>query len=344
MLQQTQVATVIPYYRRFLERFPTVRDLAAADLDAVLELWAGLGYYARARNLHRAAQAVVEQHAGRFPRTLDGLRGLPGVGDYTAGAIASIAFGERAAVVDGNVARVFSRLFCIRENLQGGPGRDRLWRVAEKLVPADRPGDFNQALMELGATVCLPKNGAMCLTCPLKSQCEAFAAGSVAELPMKKIKTPVKDELHVVAAIVDSKNRWLVIKRPTDGLWGGLWELPTMVATSSAARIDTASQAEMLADTLVDRDIEINSRPFCDITHQLTHRTVRFVGHVCRMAGRPVSARPSAKELHVVIPQRRWLPIREINAIGISTAMRKVLESLITINGTRTHTRLSRST
>ena len=183
MLQQTTVATVLPYYERFLKRFPDVKALAAASEDEVLKLWAGLGYYSRARCLHRAAGEVVAEHGGRFPSDFDAALSLPGIGRYTAGAILSIAFNQPRALVDGNVMRVFSRLFGIRGNIKRPETVKGFWARAEELVPQDRPGDWNQALMELGATVCLPESP-LCGACPLSKICAAKAEGIQDRLPV----------------------------------------------------------------------------------------------------------------------------------------------------------------
>ena len=184
MLQQTTVATVIGYFERFLERFPDVRALARADEAAVLRLWAGLGYYSRARNLHRAAKAVVEEHAGRFPRTLQGLRSLPGVGRYTAAAVASIAFGLPAELVDGNVIRVYARLFALRGDPRSPALQEKVWTLAAEHLDHGRPGDWNQALMELGATVCSPV-GPECGRCPLSKSCLARKRGLQDSIPVQ---------------------------------------------------------------------------------------------------------------------------------------------------------------
>lgn len=321
MLQQTQVATVIPYYRRFLDRFPTVHDLAAAPLDDVLELWAGLGYYARARNLHRAANAVVKEFGGSFPQAAETLQSLPGVGAYTAGAVASIAFGECSPVVDGNVSRVLSRLFGLFVNIQSATGRRLLWTTAADLVPHAKPGDFNQALMELGATVCLPKQAARCDVCPLMKFCAAHKADAVAELPIKERRTAVVSETHAVAAI-QSGQRWLFIRRPESGLWGGLWELPTRRIDANgetAADSVTKLASEQLNGDAVRVNLRTTEEPFCDFTHQLTHRMIRFVGHVCAI--------PHVRKLEDR-SSRRWLTLKETARLGLSRGMRRIVELL----------------
>lgn len=315
MLQQTQVATVIPYFERFITRWPTVADLAAASLDDVLHAWAGLGYYARARNLQKAARMVVEEFDGAFPESVDELLRLPGVGRYSAGAIASIAFGKKAAVVDGNVARVLARLFVIESDVRAGDGRDKAWEIADSLVSEKRPGDFNQALMELGATVCLPGAGARCLTCPLQSECGACAAGRAAELPVRTKKTPVLKETHVVLAI-EMEGKWLMVRRPEGGLWGGLWELPS--APTAATRIQQG--VSKLAKQMMLRGFAINKRPFLRFKHQLTHRSIEFVcftglaqGDRQQWSGDAIAC---------------WKTVNRIGTMGISRAMMRVVEAL----------------
>ena len=224
MLQQTRVETVIPYYERFLARFPDVRTLASADLDDVLGVWAGLGYYSRARNLRRAAQVVVDEFDAELPRDVDGLRSLPGVGPYTAGAVASIAFDRPEPIVDGNVARVLARLFDIREEVSQPAVARRLWEIAGELVVGRSPGDLNQALMELGATLCVPR-APRCLACPLLRQCAAYAAGDPQSLPVRGSKARPR-RIEATAALVLRRGKALAVRRPPSGLLGGLWELP----------------------------------------------------------------------------------------------------------------------
>ncbi|MFA6239890.1 MAG: A/G-specific adenine glycosylase [Candidatus Hydrogenedentales bacterium] len=224
ILQQTRVDQGIPYFERFLRAFPTVQDLASASEDEVLKLWEGLGYYSRARNLHRAARIVANERNGAFPDSAAELEKLPGIGRYTAGAIASIAFGERAPIVDGNVVRVLSRLFDITESTDKTDTRARLWALAAELVPEDAPGDFNQALMELGARVCTPKNP-NCSSCPVRLRCEARLLEVQEERPVRNAKKKVPHH-ECVVAVVKRNGRYLIGKRPSSGLLGGLWEFP----------------------------------------------------------------------------------------------------------------------
>ena len=223
MLQQTRVAAVIPHYERFLERFPDVRALASAPEQTLLAAWAGLGYYSRARNLQRAARKIVEQD--HFPRDYSSLLNLPGVGDYTAAAIASIAFDLPHAVVDGNVLRVLSRFTAERGNVDSVPVRNRLRAVAESMLDSQRPGEFNQALMELGATVCVPKQPA-CRLCPIASECRAHQQGIETELPVKSVR-PGASRVEKQLLVIERQSKVLIWQRPGEHRrLAGFWELP----------------------------------------------------------------------------------------------------------------------
>lgn len=237
MLQQTRVEAVIPYYERWMRRFPTLEALAEADVDDVLREWQGLGYYARARNLHRAARLVRERYHGQIPGDVEALRRLPGVGEYTAGAIASIAFGIPAPAIDGNVRRVFSRLLDDPD-----PAPAELRRVVAALVPEDRPGDFNQALMELGATVCTPRSPA-CDRCPVAAVCRARTNGTVAERPRPKPKKALPEDDVATAVIVSPSGRILVVRRPEEGLLGGMWEFPGTAVRAGETPAEAARRA-----------------------------------------------------------------------------------------------------
>jgi len=227
MLQQTQVATVIPYFEKYTETFPTVEHLASAPLDEVLHLWSGLGYYARARNLHKAAQIVVQEHRGKFPNTVDGLVALPGIGRSTAGAIMSIAHKKRAPILDGNVKRVLARYYAI----PGWPDqRDvakKLWEYAEKNTPTERVPHYTQAMMDLGATVCT-RSKPLCDVCPLQKNCQANKDGAQLEYPGKKPKKnlPVKSKQMVI--MINAKKEVFLEQRPPQGIWGGLWSFPEL--------------------------------------------------------------------------------------------------------------------
>src|SRR5437016_2191131 len=224
LLQRTRIASGTPYYERFLMRFPTVQDLAAASLDDVLAVWEGLGFYGRARRLHAAARVIVAEHAGKVPHCYEVLAALPGIGPYTAGAIASIAFGIVAPAVDGNVLRVLARLFRIREDVTSVVVRRRLIELAATLVSRDAPGAFNQAIMELGATVCTPTRPA-CDRCPLENQCLARAAGEEREIPITANRKKPR-AVPVSFALIEAKGRVLLVRREPGTLLSGLWGLP----------------------------------------------------------------------------------------------------------------------
>ena len=222
MLQQTRAGSVVPYYRRWMERFPDVGALADADLEEVLRLWQGLGYYARARNAHRCARRVRERCGGHFPSSSAELRSLPGVGPYTAAAVASIAFGEAVPAVDGNVRRVVARLCDLPD-----PSLAEVRDLAAGLMDTARPGDFNEAMMELGATVCTPR-APSCGACPLATGCRARAAGTVAERPLRRRRQAVPTRIWGVLVAVSPRGRTLVVRRPPEGLLGGMWEFPAV--------------------------------------------------------------------------------------------------------------------
>jgi A/G-specific adenine glycosylase len=281
MCQQTRVDTATPYWERWMARFPTVGALAEAPLDDVLGLWAGLGYYGRARNLHRAARVVVADHAGELPRSADGLRAIPGIGRYTAGAIASIAYDEAAPVVDGNVARVLARVFALEDDVRSTAGQRALWQHAAELVPADAPGDFNQGLMELGATICTPAKP-RCAMCPLAARCAARAAGRQDELPVvpRRKRADELPRLRQIAAWIERDGRVLLAQRPAGGLYGGLWELPQAarrpaLVAAFGGRLELAARAAVRHRQLLShRRLEIELRPAT-----LTGRVPRLEGY-----------------------------------------------------------------
>jgi len=230
MLQQTRVETVIPYFETWMRLFPTITDLAKASEQDVLNAWEGLGYYSRARNLHKAAQIVHEQYAGKLPRDLSALRKLPGIGRYTVGAIASIAFGMDEPTLDGNLRRVFARLFDVSEPAHSSAGEKILWELAAEHLPKGLAGDYNQALMDLGATICLPKNP-RCLICPLMEICVSRANGTQEKRPVSKPKKETPHYFHaagvIVRQIADAPHEEVLLaKRPSKGLLGGMWEFP----------------------------------------------------------------------------------------------------------------------
>lgn len=317
MLQQTQVTTVIPYYERFTAVFPTVEALAAADQDTVLKLWEGLGYYSRARNMHLAAKTVVEKHGGQFPTTADDLMTLPGIGRYTAGAIASIAFGEPTPVLDGNVIRVFSRLFDIDEDVTQSSVQNRLWELAEQLVPAANPGDYNQALMELGRTVCKPRSP-LCGKCPVHDFCLAYQRGVQEGRPVKKKKAPTPHYDVTAGLIRNELNELLIAKRPDDKLLGGLWEFP-------GGKLDgNETLPECLQRELQEElGIQVEVGPFfVKVRHAYTHFKITLHVFECRYL--PEGGSPQTLQC----ADWRWVAEADLGRYAFSAADRQVIEAL----------------
>ena len=279
MLQQTRVATVIPYYERFLARFPDVRALAEAPLDDVLAHWSGLGYYRRARMLQQAAQTIVAQHAGQFPATTAELLLLPGIGRYTAGAIASIAFDAREPLVDGNVARVFARLFALDGDPASKQFQDELWSRAAVLLPRSKgAGEWNQALMELGALVCTPREP-RCCDCPLAKRCRALAEGRVAELPALAARRTAID-VDLLVLLVPARGRWLVERRPAQGRMASLWQFPTIERATNAvsgARLFPTQWPKSVAKDgrRVPLLTETSAEALTRLRHTITHHRIR---------------------------------------------------------------------
>lgn len=308
MLQQTQVATVIPYYQRFLARFPTIADLAAADEQDVLRAWQGLGYYSRARNLQAAARRVVSDHGGALPATRDELLTLPGVGRYTAGAVASIAFGQRAPILDGNVTRVLCRLDRIAADSRARLTVQRLWRRAEEILPAKRPGDFNSAMMELGATVCTPRNP-QCLICPVRAHCEAQAAGEQERIPAPRKARPTPLFRRRIYCI-SREGRWLIEQRPPRGRWAGMWQFVT---------VDAEADANTSVPATAGLPVELNDcRRIGAVSHGLTHRRYEFEVYVGRAGSRLSDDRPN----------RRWATLGELDAYPLPRPHLKVVRML----------------
>jgi len=286
MLQQTQVTTVTPYFGRFLKRFPTVGDLARADLQDVLKAWEGLGYYSRARNLHRAATVVVRDLAGDIPGDVDALRRLPGIGRYTAAAIASIAFGQPHPVLDGNVARVCARFWCIARDLRGARvAQDVERRLAVAIADSDDPSSFNQAMMELGALVCRPREPA-CAECPLRSACAALVAGRTGDLPLRRKRPPVPHH-RIAVGIVEHEGRVLIARRGEDQMLGGLWEFPGG-KRETGERLEQTVRRELREE--VNLDVRIVRR-LCTIRHAYSHFRITLTAFLCTPAEAPAAAR-----------------------------------------------------
>lgn len=244
MAQQTQIDTLLPYYERFIHQFPDVATLAAAEEDAVLKAWEGLGYYSRARNLRKAAQTIQSDFNGRFPAAYADILSLPGIGPYTAGAIASIAFGLLVPAVDGNVMRVITRLADWPIDIAGSDTKKKIGAVVTDLMSEESPGDFNEALMELGALVCTPAAPA-CLLCPWRDHCRALACGHTESLPVKTKRVRRRTLTMAVALVTDMRGRLLIEKRPTEGLLAGLWGLPIVEADDNAVPLDVALGARL---------------------------------------------------------------------------------------------------
>lgn len=324
MLQQTRASTVVPYYRRWMERFPDVGAFADADVDEVLRLWKGLGYYARARNAHQAARIIRDAHGGIFPSSDAGLRTLPGIGPYTGAAVASIAFGEAAPAVDGNVRRVVARLFD-----RPDPSLAEVRSRVGGLMDPGRPGDFNEAMMELGATVCTPRSPS-CEVCPLAGSCRARGAGTVADRPVRRRRGPVPTRTWGVLVAVSPGGRTLLVRRPPKGLLGGMWEFPAVEAAgekdilalvvqrarppmpSAVATVNDGRTAEPVPRAMQVAEPEaIPVLTLAPVTHQFSHFTgvyrpvrVEVGSEWPEMAGRWVSPRELADMALPVAQQR----------------------------------------
>jgi A/G-specific adenine glycosylase len=308
MLQQTQVAAVVPYYLRFRSRFPDIASLAAADEDDVLRLWSGLGYYSRARNLHRAAALIVERHGGEFPRTLAEIERLPGIGRSTAAAIAGFAFGARAAILDGNVKRVLARHFVV-VGYPGAPAVERrLWRLAESLLPARGNAAYVQGLMDLGATLCTARNP-QCPRCPVRKTCGARAANRVAALPTPRPRRRVPTR-RTTMLILRRGGEVLLEKRPSVGVWGGLWSFPE-IGRSDDPVATSAQRYGCDVAGLEQRG---------DLRHGFTHFTLEITPLVAAVRHvRPHAAQPGAV----------WLPVEEALGAAVPVPVRKLLAALV---------------
>jgi A/G-specific adenine glycosylase len=312
MLQQTQVDTVIPYYSRFLKRFPDAAALAAAPLDDVLKAWENLGYYARARHLHQAAQIVVEKYNGKIPDIWEAIITLPGIGNYTAGAILSIAFGKPVPAVDGNVRRVLSRIYAVREPVGRLDTQKKIHALAASLIPETAPGSFNQALMDLGALICTPKSPA-CADCPLRIQCKARQDGLQDLLPMSEKKPATPHERVTAAVIFNRLGRVLIVRRPARGLLGSLWKFPGGIV----------EQKEILEEGLtrtVREELGIRIRvgkPLASVNHSYTHFRITLTAFRCfRRSGQPRA---------LVCQEWRWASPDDLEKLTFSKADRAMI-------------------
>jgi A/G-specific adenine glycosylase len=305
MLQQTQVSTVIPYFERFMRRFPDLGALADAAIDEVLHLWSGLGYYARARNLHRAAQTIRDQHGGEFPVDIEAVTALPGIGRSTAGAILSLALGQRHAILDGNVKRVLSRYFLIEGRPSDKRVENELWRLAESATPPERSAEYTQAIMDLGATLCV-RSRPLCVACPLQPECAAHRAGRQHEIPHPKARSSRKLRSVWVVLACSEDGHILLEHRPPSGIWGGLWGLPEF-PTCAVAR-----------HWCEERFQNPNTQAWPAIRHSFTHFDLDLNPLIVKVRERDRAVRDDGEKLwyHPTHPAKVGLPapIKEIIA------------------------------
>jgi len=309
MLQQTQVATVIPYFQAFVERFPNVRSLADAGIDEVLRYWQGLGYYARARNLHKAAQMIRDRHRDRFPETFDAVMELPGVGRSTAGAILSFACGQSWPILDGNVKRVLARCFRVPGWYGQSDTMKQLWYLAESVTPAKDTSAFNQAMMDIGAMVCVRANP-KCEACPLKPMCASYRHHSQADYPQRK---PGRSKPHrrTLMLLHRHRERVLLWRRPPSGIWGGLWSLPEVDDAQAIELWQQSFLATTRAPKLVQQDV---------IRHQFTHYSLDISLAIIEMESLP--GRIFDRDNYA------WVEIAELDSRGLPTPVRRLLSSL----------------
>lgn len=312
MLQQTQVSTVIPYFNKFMQRFPKIGDLAQANLDEVLSLWAGLGYYRRARFLHACAQKVVNEYNGKFPVDLNELIKLPGIGRSTAGAIMSLSMNQKAAILDGNVKRVLSRFFAIEEPLNEGSGMKHLWLLAETLTPNKRYDAYNQAMMDLGATCCT-RHKPLCSECPLAKKCEALASGDVMRFPIRPAKKKAKPKRQTqMLILINEHNQILLEKRDHSGIWPGLYSLPEADVEHNAA--DLCQQVWSLSSA--------TTKSLDSFTHQFTHFNLVINPVICQVI--------ASNQIKLAAPENNysWHDHKNIDKLGIPAPVKKILNSL----------------
>jgi A/G-specific adenine glycosylase len=320
MLQQTQVTTVIPYYERFMQRFPDVRTLAAAPLDEVLHLWSGLGYYARARNLHRAAVRIAAEHRGRFPRSFEAVADLPGVGRSTAGAILALSHGERFPILDGNVRRVLSRHFGVEGRAQDRAVLQKLWTLSEECTPADNVDVYTQAVMDLGATVCVRRNPS-CASCPVSASCSARRTGRQHELPSAKpARVRRQREVFMLAAVREDGDV-LLERRPESGIWGGLWCLPEFTS---------AAQAAYYAQRML-RGVCAQPVPLEPVEHAFTHFDLVITPLLAQCSGSVATVAAAGPDDTAPGPdpaRSLWYRARAPARLGLPAPIRLLLERL----------------
>jgi A/G-specific adenine glycosylase len=315
MLQQTRVDQAAPYFRRFVKRFPSLRSLAAASQADVLKMWEGLGYYSRARNLHRAAGIIMEKHGGRFPRHPDDIRALPGIGDYTAAAIGSLAFNLNLAVVDGNVIRVLSRLYAYGKSTRSSEARKELQQMADQLLIKGDAGNYNEAMMELGATICLPKNP-LCDTCPVSVACTAYQSGRPADYPVKSAAKKVPHIVVGAAVVTNRKGEVLIAQRREEDMLGGLWEFP-------GGKQETGESIRQCIVRELKEELGINvtvGRFLIKVKHAYSHFTMDMHTYFARIA----SGRP--RPLHC--QNYRWIAVSDLRAFPYSNADLKIISEL----------------
>ncbi len=319
MLQQTQVSTVIPYYERFLKKFPTVDILAGAPQQTVLKIWEGLGYYSRARNMHQAAKDVVSGYSSEFPDSYSELLNLKGIGPYTAAAISSIAFNRQQAVVDGNVIRVFSRYFGIKDDVRKSGVKSDIQEIADSLIPEDSPGDFNQAVMELGATVCTPKNPE-CESCPLSIDCLAYKTAETDVIPYKSPRKKVPHHHIGVGLIKNDYGRLLIALRPDDAMLGGLWEFPGGKKEKGES-IERTVERELHEELGVTVDV---GDKFMDLKHAYSHFKITLHAYWCTIK----SGTPKPKSS----TDLKWVTLDEIDEYPFPKANKVLINKLLTLN------------
>ena len=311
MLQQTQIETVIPYYERFLQEFPTVEGLAKAPLERVLEIWSGLGYYRRARNLHHAAKEIMETHGGQFPADMKAARSLPGVGDYTARAVLSIAYHQPVAVLDGNVARVMARFLALAGSLANLRFRRSVEENLDLLLSRRSPGNFNQAMMELGQTICLPRLP-QCLRCPLQKWCKAFKSGSPENYPEPRPRRETED-WHMATAVLQKNQQVLLARGLDDGLLDDLWNFPSALGRSRGEA--QALLKEKLCDAL-GNPLALKE-PSHQLRHNITYRSIRVHVYKVPFAGKTPKA------------GFRWFRPQSIEQAAVSQLARKIARKLV---------------